>query len=166
MMTFEQFFEAATRHAHYDYQRRLAGGDAGRTCESQLINVPTSLGKTAAVVLAWLWNRLAPTLNPQPSTLNYQPSVSSPPGLLPAHANAGHRWFMPPEEAQPASGVPPKLSPEEEKLVANLVADGLSIQDKFRSQALYKQTGKGHYLSYTVEEIRKAKEESKRKRKT
>jgi predicted transcriptional regulator len=73
---------------------------------------------------------------------------------------------MTPEEAQPASGVPPKLSPEEEKLVADLVADGLSIQDKFRSQALYKQTGKGHYLSGTVEEIRKAKEESKRKRKT
>ena len=51
-MTFEQFFEAATRHAPYDYQRRLAGGDAGRPCESQLINVPTGLGKTAAVVLA------------------------------------------------------------------------------------------------------------------
>jgi ERCC4-related helicase len=67
MMTFEQFFEAATRHAPYDYQRRLAGGDAGRPCESQLINVPTGLGKTAAVVLAWLWNRLAPTLNSQPS---------------------------------------------------------------------------------------------------
>ena len=69
-MTFEQFFEAATRHAPYDYQRRLAGGDAGRTCESQLINVPTSLGKTAAVVLVWLWNRVAPPINSQPATLN------------------------------------------------------------------------------------------------
>jgi CRISPR-associated endonuclease/helicase Cas3 len=58
MMTFEQFFEAATGHAPYDYQQRLAGGDAGRACESQLINVPTGLGKTAAVVLAWLWNRI------------------------------------------------------------------------------------------------------------
>ena len=67
-MTFEQLFEAATRHTPYDYQRRLAGGDAGRPCESQLINVPTGLGKTAAVVLAWLWNRLAPTLNHQLST--------------------------------------------------------------------------------------------------
>ena len=78
MMTFEQFFEAATGHAPYDYQRRLAGGDGGRPCESQLINVPTGLGKTAAVVLAWLWNRLPPTLNPAPkrsdggSTLNHQ----------------------------------------------------------------------------------------------
>ena len=70
------------------------------------------------------------------------------------------------EEAQPASGMPPKLSPEEEKLVADLVADGLSIQHKFRPEPLHKQTGKGHYPSGTVEEIRKAKEESKRKRKT
>ncbi len=69
-MRFEEFFETATGHAPYDYQRRLAGGDAGRACASQLIHVPTGLGKTAAVVLAWLWNRLAPTLNPQPSALN------------------------------------------------------------------------------------------------
>ena len=69
-MTFEEFFEVATRHAPYDYQQRLAGGDSGRPCESQLINVPTGLGKTAAVVLAWLWNRLAPTLTTQPSVLN------------------------------------------------------------------------------------------------
>jgi CRISPR-associated endonuclease/helicase Cas3 len=69
-MTFGQFFETATGYTPYDYQRRLAG-DAGqpRPCESQLINVPTGLGKTAAVVLAWLWNRLAPSLNSQPSTL-------------------------------------------------------------------------------------------------
>src|ERR1035441_5638033 len=70
MMTFEQLFKAATGHAPYDYQQRLAGGDSGRPCESQLINVPTGLGKTAAVVLAWLWNRVAPDLNLQPSTLN------------------------------------------------------------------------------------------------
>jgi CRISPR-associated endonuclease/helicase Cas3 len=70
MMTFEEFFKAATGHAPYDYQRRLAGGDAGRPCDSQLINVPTGLGKTAAVVLAWLWNRAVPSLNSQPSTIN------------------------------------------------------------------------------------------------
>jgi len=69
-MTFEEFFEAATKHAPYDYQRRLAGGDAGQPCESQIINVPTGLGKTAAVVLAWLWNRLAPTLNTHASVLS------------------------------------------------------------------------------------------------
>ena len=69
-MIFGQFFEMATGHAPYDYQQRLAGGDAGQSCESQLIIVPTGLGKTAAVVLAWLRNRVAPSLNQQPSTLN------------------------------------------------------------------------------------------------
>jgi len=84
---FNAFFSAATSHAPYDYQRRLAGaasmeGSAPSDlsadpssetlvkeealakmepfpCRSQLINIPTGLGKTAAVVLAWLWNRVA-----------------------------------------------------------------------------------------------------------
>ena len=53
----------------YGYQCRLAcGPDAdpedpktlrsGSDCEAKLINVPTGLGKTAAVALAWLWNRV------------------------------------------------------------------------------------------------------------
>jgi CRISPR-associated endonuclease/helicase Cas3 len=70
MITFEQFFKAATGHPPYDYQQRLAGGGVGRSCESQLINVPTGLGKTAAVVLAWLWNRPFRSLNSQLSTIN------------------------------------------------------------------------------------------------
>jgi CRISPR-associated endonuclease/helicase Cas3 len=53
-------------------------------CKSRLINIPTGLGKTAAIVsaiwtdssggeLAWLWNRVVlPSLNSQPSTLNSQ----------------------------------------------------------------------------------------------
>lgn len=53
---FSPFFRAATGHTPYDYQCRLAcgeqsrtaGGDAGRPCESQLISIPTGLGKTAA----------------------------------------------------------------------------------------------------------------------
>ena len=53
---FDTFFRAATGHEPFDYQRRLAGGDGGRAAESLLVNVPTGLGKTAAVVLAWLWN--------------------------------------------------------------------------------------------------------------
>jgi hypothetical protein len=55
---FNAFFSAATSHAPYDYQRRLAGaasmdGLASSEpfpCRSQLINIPTGLGKTAAVV--------------------------------------------------------------------------------------------------------------------
>lgn len=53
-MQFEEFFRRATQldSDPYEYQRRLA-------TESwpDLLNVPTGLGKTAAVVLAWLWKR-------------------------------------------------------------------------------------------------------------
>ena len=55
-MTFEQYFTTATGgNQPYDYQRRLAEDSA---CESRLIEIPTGLGKTASVVLAWLWNRV------------------------------------------------------------------------------------------------------------
>jgi CRISPR-associated endonuclease/helicase Cas3 len=53
-MQFNEFFQAATGKMPYSYQRRLAADTA---CRSQLISVPTGLGKTAAVVLAWLWRR-------------------------------------------------------------------------------------------------------------
>ena len=51
------------------------------------------------------------------------------------------------------------LKPSESALVAELVEDGLSIQNKFRPEPLYKQTGKGHYQSDTVEEIQRAKKQ-------
>lgn len=54
---FDDFFRAATAHEPFDYQRRLAE-DEVRNAGSQLISVPTGLGKTAAVVMAWLWNRV------------------------------------------------------------------------------------------------------------
>ena len=69
-MNFGAFFKAATGHEAYHYQRRLGCGDRtegepepqwlsrGAEYASRLINIPTGLGKTAAVVLAWLWNRL------------------------------------------------------------------------------------------------------------
>jgi CRISPR-associated endonuclease/helicase Cas3 len=52
---FASFFAAAygaARVQPFDYQRRLG-------CEPwpDLLNIPTGLGKTAAVVLAWLWKR-------------------------------------------------------------------------------------------------------------
>ena len=81
-MNFDQFFKAATGHQEgpFGYQRRLACGEqAGRSdwltgpdsagCRSRLINIPTGLGKTAAVVLAWLWNRLDLSCNAQSSAL-------------------------------------------------------------------------------------------------
>ena len=65
----EVFCAAAGLPSPYAYQCRLACGDNadpnnpetlrhGTVCKSQLINIPTGLGKTAAVVLAWLWNRV------------------------------------------------------------------------------------------------------------
>lgn len=61
-VTFDAFFQAATNGSTpYDYQRRLACGEPapsqisnapsamhGVPCQSQLINIPTGLGKTAA----------------------------------------------------------------------------------------------------------------------
>ncbi len=63
MSSYASFFSAAFPDSRtpYEYQKRLACGerDSQQTapCESRLINIPTGLGKTAAVVLAWLWNR-------------------------------------------------------------------------------------------------------------
>jgi CRISPR-associated endonuclease/helicase Cas3 len=72
-MTYAEFFQQAFQRsragsqAPYAYQCRLAGGPQaaadgafshGTSCQSQLINIPTGLGKTAGVVLAWLWNRV------------------------------------------------------------------------------------------------------------
>ena len=62
-------FARATGFHPHDYQTRLAcgvrggrGGDEWLTdsdaCGSMLIDIPTGFGKTAAVVLAWLWNRV------------------------------------------------------------------------------------------------------------
>ncbi len=69
--SFPSFFTSATGNdAPFDYQIRLACGErdsradaawhaSGSACASRLIDVPTGCGKTAAVVLAWLWNRVA-----------------------------------------------------------------------------------------------------------
>lgn len=65
-MNFPELFQTATGHPPYDWQVRLACGVShgqssnlsGTPCRSLLINIPTGLGKTAGVVLAWLWNRL------------------------------------------------------------------------------------------------------------
>lgn len=53
MTSFEHFFTSATGlPAPYPYQQRLAEGDW-----PDLLDVPTGLGKTAAVTLAWLYRR-------------------------------------------------------------------------------------------------------------
>ena len=67
---FGDVFRAATGlPSPYAYQCRLACGEGAdpndpqtlcevADCKSRLIDIPTGLGKTAAVVLAWLWNRV------------------------------------------------------------------------------------------------------------
>ena len=63
---FKEFFKQVAggqkEHEPYPYQKRLAGAaednKGGRSCESLLIDIPTGMGKTAAVVMAWLWNRV------------------------------------------------------------------------------------------------------------
>ena len=55
---FDDFFQAGTTYVPFDYQRRLADADAQGISKSLLITVPTGMGKTAAVVMAWLWNRM------------------------------------------------------------------------------------------------------------
>ncbi|MBL7964871.1 MAG: CRISPR-associated endonuclease Cas3'' [Flavobacteriales bacterium] len=70
-MEYASFFKQATGNNPYRYQAALASGDAGHACTSHLIDIPTGLGKTAAVVLAWLWNRVAMQRNDWPRRLVY-----------------------------------------------------------------------------------------------
>ena len=66
---FNSFFRAATTHKPFEYQWRLAEGAGNGITGSQLITVPTGLGKTAAITLAWIWNRAE--LRPCPRRLVY-----------------------------------------------------------------------------------------------
>jgi len=50
---FAEFFQKATNSPPYPYQKRLAK----EPIQSRMIHVPTGAGKTAAVILAWLWHR-------------------------------------------------------------------------------------------------------------
>ena len=67
---FDEFFRAALgeNFAPFDYQHRLAQDPE---CKSRLINIPTGCGKTAAVVLAWVWNRVAKESSDWPRRLVY-----------------------------------------------------------------------------------------------
>lgn len=62
--SYQDFFKNAVANpsiAPYDWQERLAKIGP---CQSLLVDIPTGLGKTAGVVLAWLWNRV---VNPTPA---------------------------------------------------------------------------------------------------
>ena len=53
-MEFSPYFRTSTGQQPYAYQKALAESN----CSSRLISVPTGMGKTAAVIHAWLWNRV------------------------------------------------------------------------------------------------------------
>lgn len=53
MIAFKDFFTKLTGHLPFPYQRRIATGPW-----PEVIDVPTGLGKTAAVGIGWLWKRL------------------------------------------------------------------------------------------------------------
>ena len=52
--TFDEFFKSATGFYPYPYQKKLALD--GKNLP-ELINIPTGIGKTAAIILGWLWRR-------------------------------------------------------------------------------------------------------------
>jgi CRISPR-associated endonuclease/helicase Cas3 len=52
-LSFNEFFKKATGHDRFPYQAALAEASAWPS----LVSVPTGLGKTAAVILGWLWRR-------------------------------------------------------------------------------------------------------------
>jgi len=53
MTSYGEFFQLATGHPPFPYQERL-----GRDPWPALLDVPTGLGKTQAVLVAWLWKRM------------------------------------------------------------------------------------------------------------
>jgi len=52
-VNFEEYFQKATGYSPFPYQVRLAKSER----LPDVINIPTGCGKTAAVILAWLWRR-------------------------------------------------------------------------------------------------------------
>jgi CRISPR-associated endonuclease/helicase Cas3 len=53
MMTFDEFFKKATQCDRYPFQLRFATNPE----LPAVVDVPTGLGKTAAVILGWLWRK-------------------------------------------------------------------------------------------------------------
>ena len=79
---FDHLFARATGFRPHEYQAQLACGERGSrgcdewlcnssACESMLIEIPTGFGKTGAVVLAWLWNRVLKQRDDWPRRLVY-----------------------------------------------------------------------------------------------
>ncbi len=82
MNRFDHLFTKSTGFCPHEYQALLACGERRSrehddwlsdtsNCESTLIEIPTGFGKTAAVVLSWLWNRVLKDCDDWPRRLVY-----------------------------------------------------------------------------------------------
>lgn len=54
MLEYREFFKRATGHYPFPWQTQMVSGQS----IPEIVAVPTGLGKTAGVVIAWLWKRL------------------------------------------------------------------------------------------------------------
>ena len=99
--TFNHLFAKATGFCPHEYQARLACGERGsrgyddwlsdgNACESMLIEIPTGFGKTGAVVLAWLWNRVLKCHDDWPRRLVYCLPMRT---LVEQTFQNTHRWL-------------------------------------------------------------------------
>jgi len=103
-LRYDDYFQTAmgNGNAPYIYQCRLACGEQehrseaewladSTKCRSQLINIPTGLGKTAGVVLAWLWNRVHLRKSNWPRRLVYCLPMRT---LVEQTENEVRRWVL------------------------------------------------------------------------
>ena len=98
---FDHLFAKATGFRPHEYQEQLACGERrergcddwlsdSSACESMLIEIPTGFGKTGAVVLAWLWNRVLKHHDDRPRRLVYCLPMRS---LVEQTLQCAHRWL-------------------------------------------------------------------------
>ena len=99
---FDHLFATATGFDEpYEYQKQLACGERlersdddwlsdSNACESMLIEIPTGFGKTGAVVLAWVWNRVVKHRNDWPRRLVYCLPMRT---LVEQTLQSTHQWL-------------------------------------------------------------------------
>jgi len=144
---FKTFFSTAcgSNRQPYDYQSRLAD----LSCESRLISVPTGLGKTAAVILSWIYNRVHLKKSDWPRRLVYCLPMRT---LVEQTAGEAKNWVKALHDAKLIEGKPPKvqilmggedtedwdLYPEEDAIL-------IGTQDMLLSRALNRGYGMSRY---------------------
>jgi len=158
---YNDFFSKATgKPDAYDYQKRLACGERktgesepawlshGTDCFSRLISVPTGLGKTAAVILAWLWNRQQPN-SVWPRRLVYCLPMRT---LVEQTREEAKRWIAELAKQGLIEGEPPKVhilmggeDTEDWDLYPEKDAILIGTQDMLLSRALNRGYGMSRY---------------------